>query len=255
MTSSAISVAEQAFTVLVADPTPLAFDARRLPGLPASPQRLLGLDELRRLLLDKTITGPAVDAVWLRLAEHARTWGPQWVVGAVGVAAPALTRMATTLSAGRAHRGEDIDAEVLAGFLHALRHADLDRPRLWLRLAWAAWRAGHAVGRGHDVAALPDELPGTSTTPQVPWGHPDLVLARAVTAGVLTPDEAALIGDTRLGDVLIDTLADEHGVSAPVLRMRRVRAERRLVAAIHSGDVSDVASTATVTAKVQRAVG
>jgi hypothetical protein len=248
--SSAIAVADQAFTVLVAEPAPLVFDARGLPGLAGPQQRLLGLDELRRLLLDKAITGDAVDAVWRRLVEQARTWGPQWVVGAVGVAAPALTRMAAQLSAGRWHRAEDIDSEVLAGFLHALRHAALDPPRLWLRLTWAAWRAGEAAGRGHDVSALPDEMPGTSTTPHAPYGHPDLVLGRAVTAGILTTTEAALIGDTRLGDVLIDTLADHHGVSAPVLRMRRVRAERRLVAAIHRGDltVPPRPTAATVTA-------
>lgn len=247
MTASAITVVDQAFAVLVAQPAPLVFDARDLPALPESQRRLLGLDELRRLLLAKTLTGTAVDAVWRRLGEHARDWGPQWVVGAVGVAAPALTRMAAALAVGRAHRADDIDAEVVAGFLAGLRTADLERPRLWLRLTWAAWRAGHHARRTDDVAALPDELPGTSTTPQPPWGHPDLVLARAAAAGILTRHEAALIGDTRLGGTLIDELADQQGVSPAALRMRRVRAERRLVTAIRNGEVDEVASPATAT--------
>jgi hypothetical protein len=141
--------------------------------------------------------------------------------------------MAAALAVGRRHRAEDIDAEIVAGFLAGLRTVDLERPRLWLRLTWAAWRAGHHARRTDDVSALPDDLPGSSTTPQPPWGHPDLVLARAVAAGILTRHEAALIGDTRLGDVLIDDLADHYGLSPAALRMRRVRAERRLVAALH----------------------
>ncbi|WP_229706616.1 hypothetical protein [Micromonospora sonchi] len=44
-----------------------------------------------------------------------------------------------------ARHADDIDSEVLAGFLHALRTADLTAPRLWLRLCWATWRAGAAA--------------------------------------------------------------------------------------------------------------
>jgi hypothetical protein len=35
--------------------------------------------------------------------------------------------------------------------------------------------------------------------PHTPWGHPDLVLARAVDEGVLLAEDAELIGETRIG--------------------------------------------------------
>lgn len=87
---------------------------------------------------------------------------------------------------------------------------------------------------------LPEDLPVGASTPRVPYGHPDLLLGRAIAAGIITADEAALIGDTRLGDVLVEELADQQGVSAPVLRMRRHRAERKLVVALSRGRVGDV---------------
>jgi hypothetical protein len=122
MLRTALTQADEHFALLVCQPAPLSFDARSLPGLP---DRMLPLDELRDLLL----AGVAVEtsnAVWRQLAHHARQWGPAWVVGAVGVAIPGLTRMAARLSHGAADLAEDIDSELLAGFLHALRTDPLE---------------------------------------------------------------------------------------------------------------------------------
>lgn len=53
----------------------------------------------------------------------------------------------------------------------------------------------------------------------------------------------------------MDELADRQGVSAPVLRMRRVRAERTLLAALARGQVRDarltVRSTRSAAAQAQ----
>jgi hypothetical protein len=234
MVTSAITAADRAFAVLVAEPAPLAVDTRGIPGLPHTSVRL---DELRTLLSGRQVDAAAIDATWRRLCEHARSWGPAWVVGAVGVAVPGLVKVAARLSARHTDQAEDIDSEVMAGFLHALRTEDLTAPRLWLRLLWAAWRAGHRARQIQETVELPAELPTGATTPRPPYGHPDLILGRAVAAGVLTRYEADLIGDTRIGDVLVEQLADEQGLAAPVLRMRRVRAERALVAAMERGDL------------------
>ena len=241
-TTSAITAADEAFAVLTCRPAPLAFDARGIPGLP---DRHLDLQRLRALLAGSTGPTPllpveTVDLVWRRLAEQARTWGPAWVVAAVGLATPALTRMARQLSAGWPRLAEDIDSELVAGFLTAVRHHDLDAPRLWLRLLWAAWRAGDAVRQVRHTVELPEDLAATGSSPRMPYGHPDLLLGRAVAAGVLTSYQAELIGDTRLGDVLIEKLAAEQGLSAPVLRMRRRRAEEVLVTALRAGSVTDI---------------
>jgi hypothetical protein len=163
------------------------------------------------------------------------------------VALPTLTNLAAKISRGHARHADDIDSEVLAGFLHALRTADLAPPRLWLRLCWAAWRAGAAVVKADNGEELSTDLPSGSRTPRMPYGHPDLLLGRAAAAGLITADAAELISATRFGDALIEQLATEKGVTASVLRMRRRRAERVVAAAITRGDVSEVALRARFT--------
>ncbi|WP_307812999.1 hypothetical protein [Micromonospora coerulea] len=234
MPISAIAAADRAFALLVRGPDPLQLDGRDVPGLP---RRRLSLDTVRDLLVGGVDTGVS-DAVWRILSAHARADGPAWVVGAVGVAVPGLTRIASRLAHGFAKQADDIGSEVVTGFLQALRGDDLSGPRVWLRLCWAAWRAGHGARRTETTLELPHDLPVGSRTPRFPYGHPDLVLARAVTAGVITAEQAELIGATRLGGTLVDHLAAELEVSAPTIRMRRRRAEQTLAAAIHRGDLA-----------------
>jgi hypothetical protein len=198
---------------------------------------MLPLDELRQLLV-AGVPVETSDAAWRQLAHHARCWGPAWVVGAVGVAIPGLTRMAARLSYGAPELAEDIDSEMLAGFLQALRVGPIDPPRIWLRLCWAAWRAGLSARRNDTTVELPADLPTGGSAPRRPYGHPDLILGRAVVAGIITRAQADLIGATRLGDVLVEQIAAEQGVCPSVIRMRRKRAERRLVRALAHGELS-----------------
>ncbi|GAA1370320.1 hypothetical protein [Catellatospora chokoriensis] len=234
-TTSALGQAEQAFAMLVCEPSPILFDARCVEGLPDEP---LPLEELRRLVLKGRLNSTVTDGIWRQLALQARSWGPGWVVAAIGVALPGLTRMAAALT--RAHPGcaDEIDSELLTAFLNEVRHADLAKPRLWQRWCWTAWRAALGTVRVEDTESMPAEFASGSRTPLRPYGHPDLVLGRAVAAGVLTAAQAELISATRLGDALIDELAAVEGVTASVLRMRRRRAERRLASAIAAGDVT-----------------
>jgi hypothetical protein len=67
--------------------------------------------------------------------------------------------------------------------------------------------------------------------PPPPYGHPDLVLARAVAVGVLTVEEADLIGATYLEDVMVAEYAERIGVSRWTVYKRRRAAEARLVEA------------------------
>jgi hypothetical protein len=232
---TALTEANMAFKYLVCQPAPLAFDGRPIDGLP---DRMLPLDELRDLMLTPGLSADTRDAVWCQLIRHARDWDPKWVVGAVGIAIPGLTRLAARLSTGFAKIADDIDSEILAGFLHALRTDDLTAPRIWLRLCWAAWRAGYKARRIDDLLELPADLPTGWRTPHRPYGHPDLILGRAVAARVITQAQADLIGSTRLGDVLIEQIAAECGVDGSVVRMRRKRAEHRLMTALRRGDLA-----------------
>jgi len=232
---TALTELDTAFRFLVCQPAPLTFDGRPIGGLP---DRMLPLDELRDLLLSPTVEADTRDAVWTQLVHQARGREAAWVVGAVGVAAPGLTHLAARLTVGFRRIADDIHSEVLAGFLRAVRTADLTVPRIWLRLYWAAWRAGYQARRVDDLLELPPDLPTGSSTPRRPYGHPDLILGRAVAAQILTQDQADLIGSTRLGDVLIEQIAAEHAVDGAAIRMRRKRAERQLVTALNRGDLT-----------------
>ncbi|MFI1995304.1 hypothetical protein [Actinoplanes sp. NPDC020271] len=234
-TGTALTSAEKAFALLTCEPAPLVFDARPVPGLPNT---TMPLDRLRTLLMYEQYDSDTTDVLWRQLARHAREWGPAWVVGAIGVALPALTHLAAKISSGQPRLADDVDSEVLAGFLAALRTTDLDKPRLWLRMCWTAWRAGAAVVKDQEGEELPLDLPSGSRTPRMPYGHPDLLLGRAAAAGLITGEAAELISATRFGDALIEQLAAEQGTTASALRMRRRRAERVVAAAVTRGDLS-----------------
>jgi hypothetical protein len=234
--ASALAAAEKAFTLLAAPPAPLALDGRAVDGLP---DRHIPVDELRHLLVhDPTVSYDAKDAAWRLLVEHARSWGPAWVAAAVGIALPALTTMAGRLCAGHTDRAEDIESELLAGFLHALRTADVSGPAPYAQLCWAGWRAGRTARTDTASSELPDLADPHAHSPARPYGHPDLILGRAVAAGVITAHQAELISATRLGDTLIDDLATQRGLDPSVLRMRRRRAELTVAARLRSGDLS-----------------
>jgi len=233
--TSALSWAETAFGLLTCEPAPLSFDARPVPGLP---NRTIPLDELRQLLIGVPHYVETTDALWRQLAAHAREWGPAWVVGAVGVALPGLTRMAVRIAAAYPRHADDIDSELLTGFLDALRHAPLEPPRVWLRFCWSAWRAGVSVVKTEPTEELPADLSTGSRSPMLPYGHPELILGRAAAAGIITAEQAELIAGTRFGDTLIEQVATELGVPAPALRMRRRRAELRVAKAVLAGSLS-----------------
>jgi hypothetical protein len=182
------------------------------------------------------------DAVWAVLVRRAQTGDPAWIVGTAGVLAPGLRRVVDRLSAGLAGDRDDLEAEVLAGFLTALHTVDPDSGRLPSRLCWAGYRAG--VGLRHrDADAVRRRAGGVdASAPLRPWGHPDFVLAAAVTAGVITAEEEQLIGETRLEGVHLDDAAAARGIGRKTLLTRRNRAERRLVAALRSGDLTGPSS-------------
>jgi len=241
--TGALAAAERAFQFLTVPPAPLALDGRILGhGLPP---RHIPLDELRRLLVhDPDIGFEAKDAAWHQLIDHARTWGPSWVVAAVGMALPALTAMARRLCAGHSEQADDIEAELLTGFLAALRGADLSGPAPYSRMCWAGWRAALLVRKSIATEEPPDVFDPSSRLPARPYGHPDLILGRAVSAGIITADQAELISATRFGRVLVDELAARAGIDPAALRMRRRRAELAVVRALTAGSLEPRPATA-----------
>jgi hypothetical protein len=235
---SPLSSADAAFRLLTRGPEPLSLHGSRIGGLPS---RLIPLDELKRLLLRPSTSAQARDAAWAVLVTRARDEGSAWTIGTVGVAMPALRRAAGILARG--YRGDtaDIDAEVLTGFLSAVRSLNLEAPGIALRLRWAAYRAGAAFRSAEGTWASRAGDPDWAVPPRRLSGHPDLILATAVEQGVITPDDAALIGSTRLETIPLVAAASALNVPYDAARMRRSRAESRLVSAIRAGDLSDIA--------------
>lgn len=230
-----LDVAENSFRLLCVGPAPLSVHGRRIGlGLPA---RRIVLTELASILMHPSTSYEARDAVWRLLVARARSAGPSWVIGAVGVALPGLRHGAARL--GRLYVG-DAEAEMLAGFLATLSTLDLDGPRVFPRLCNAAHSAARATLRRTEPTRR-DEItvPPTSTVVGHGCGHPDFVLARAVTAGILSADEAEVIGATYLEGVPLADYADRIGVTRWSLYKTRARAVQRLSAAIRAGAVSD----------------
>jgi hypothetical protein len=230
--SSPLAIANAGFRLLTTGPQPLSVDGEQIGGLPG---RWIPLNELQRLLLR---SAPATqDAAWKVLVTRARN-EPSWVIGTVGVAMPGLRRAAGVLARGYGGDTADVDAEILVGFLEALRTVDLERRAIALRLRWAAYRAGASFRRADSTPGGRHELPVWAAVPPRLLGHPDFVLADAVAQGVVSASEAALISDTRLDRRPLTDVAHHLQVTYDSARMRRSRAESRVVRAIRDGQVA-----------------
>jgi hypothetical protein len=222
---------EATFTALTRGPAPLSLDGRQLGhGLPA---RLLGLDELRRLLLDPSLSFAARDATLATLVDRAKTHGGQATIALAGMLLPGLRRATTPLTLANPGRIWDLQAEALAGLLEAI--ATFPTPahqvdRVAARLVWASIHAAQRLlDRERVWHTRTTSSPCGSAAPPRPAGHPDFVLARAVHHGVLSAADAELIGETRIGRMRLSDLARTQGDPYKTLAKRRDRAERALV--------------------------
>lgn len=234
--ATALDAAQRAFDLLTRPPAPIAFDCRDITGLPP---RIMPLDELRRTLINDATPRPARDAVWRELVIRARRDGPAWVVAAVGMALPGLRNSAGRVANGWHGDTSDRDAELLTGFVERIAVVDIDQPRICGRLLDAGERAAkRAFDHADQTEILVDHA--WSVPPQQPWDHPDLVLARALTAAVITPEESLLIGATRLDDANLGDVARWLGISVELAGAWRNKAEQRLRAAILDGELDHV---------------
>ena len=237
-----LDAAQRAFALLTARPTPLAFDGQGRSGIP---QRLLALDELKHHLIKDSTARATRDEVWQEIVIRARRDGPAWVVAAVGIAMPGLRRRAALLSRGWHGDTADLDSELLLGFLERLKTIDLEEGNICSRLIDAGARAvKRSRQHSEDTEAVHTGRPG-SLPPARPWDHPDFVLARAVSAAVIGPEEYLLISETRLSQVRLQEVAERLGVATAIAAAWRRRAEHALREAIRDGELRWVNLTST----------
>ncbi len=245
--SSPLSAAASAFATLTCDPNPLSIDLAPLAvafpeaGLPGG---VWPLPELSAWLQEHRDSYDARDIVWRELIRRARAHGREWLIAAVGMAMPALARYAAELAAMYRGERDDIDAEILTGFLAALRRIDLDRTAPHAALCMAGWRAGHdLVMQAREYLPVDDVEHVTGPrTPRVPYGHPDLLVQRATRIGVVDEVDEQPYIEVRLGGKPIEPIADRLGISVDALRMRLGRIDDRIADALASGMLTGVTS-------------
>jgi hypothetical protein len=237
--TSALRVAQRVFLLSTAEPTSLVLYREDIgAGGGELPDGRLLLRPLRDLLLHPQTPPATRDAVWRVLIRRARADRSAWLVAALGMAMPGLRREVRSLSVNFRGDRDDLESAVAEGFVAELYRVDLAATALCARLVRAGRRAG--LRQVYQDAA-PQRVAWSdfaSHPPRVPWGHPDLVLLDAVRSGVLSPQEAWLIGVTRLEAVPIDAVARRTGQRPRTVAARRHRAERRLREAIVAGDVA-----------------
>jgi hypothetical protein len=245
---SPLDAVEVAFRGLTWGPDPLMLDLDPLRKGTDLPEGRITVRALDRWLLKHPRSYEAKDAVWRELIRRARLDGPAWVIAAAALALPALRRYAGQLARGWAHDTDDLDAEILTGFLAALRdRVDLVRPAPYAALCKAAWRAGHELRErdGAEAVPLPEEILEHVTgprTPKRPWGHPDLLVARAVQLGIVDADDEQPYIDLRLGRRAIEPIAAGLGLEVDTLRRRIERIDARIAAAVSDGTLTEATS-------------
>ncbi|MGC9668464.1 hypothetical protein ACNTMW_18150 [Planosporangium sp. 12N6] len=247
---SPLDAVDTAFTALTCDPDPLSLDLAPLADALGDgtdlPRGVIALPALQRWLLQRPRAYTARDAVWREVIRRARLDGPAWVIAAAALAMPALRRYAGQLHTGWAGDAADLDAEILTGFLTALRdEVDLAQPAPYAALCMAAWRAGHELRQRDGAEAIPvndlERVTGPRT-PKRPYGHPDLLVRRAVKLGIIDPGDEQPYIDLRLGRRAIEPIAARLGLEVDTLRRRVERIDTRIADALAAGLLTEVTS-------------
>jgi DNA-directed RNA polymerase specialized sigma24 family protein len=217
-------------------------DGTAIAGLPDRP---LSLAETGCRLLDPATPFTARDNAFDWLLDRIHTSSgdarEEWNVVLAGMLLPGLR--ASLTPACRRHRTlrADIEVEALAGLWAAADRTPVGQGRVAARLTWAARRAADQYIRGERthraiVADTPlEDVPEDVLAAGVglPAVQPDVLLAAAVSGGVLAARDAELIALTRLEGVDFQVAATRLGLSYPAARQCRSRAEARLVGWIH----------------------
>jgi hypothetical protein len=237
---SHLDVIERRFLAMTAGPRPLTLDCTALGcGLPAEQ---MPLDEVRVLLLKRQTTWVTKDAVWQELGKRAHATPEPWTMVAAGMMMPGLKHIGSKLGARYLGDRNDLDSEILEGFLQALDIADVHASKLYAQLYWAAFRRGHeACNRERRLAMSRSELTEAIADLRPAGGHPDIVLAGAMLSGVVTPQQADLVSDVLLDRDDRSTAAKRRGMSRHQVASQLNTASRHLADYLLSGSTRPAA--------------
>ncbi|WP_125791689.1 hypothetical protein [Amycolatopsis sp. WAC 01376] len=231
---SDLDVIEQRFLALAAEPRALTLDCAAIGcGLPAEAK---SVDEVRVLLLKRQTSWVTKNAVWQDLVRRAHATPEPWTIVATAMMMPGLKHIGGKLRARYPGDRNDLDSEILEGFLQALDVADDGVPKVYGQLYWAAFRRAHeACNRETRLAMTRSELSETIVAPNPALGHPDLVLADAMLSGAVTPAQADLVSDVLLDHDERSAAAERLGISRYQVSCRLDAATRRLASYLSAG--------------------
>jgi len=92
-----------------------------------------------------------------------------------------------------------------------------------------------------------------SSTPQLPYGHPDLLVQRAAALRLIDTEDADLFIQVRLAHRAIEPIAAAQGIPVDTLRRRLDRATARLADALAAGLLTAGISADTAAALARQA--
>lgn len=232
-TDGPFDMLESVFRLGCRAPEPWSLDGRKVAGLP---DRDIALNELRGILLHPSTGHPTRNAALSILVARARAEGGSATVGLAGVLMFGLRRAVAPLRAACPARGADLESEALVGLIEGIASTDPGHPVLAARLCWLARNRAKRLFEAELGEQGSQRANPGGDAPPAPCAHPDLVLAHAVSVGVICRDDAALIGDTRFGLMSVDEAAYALGISRAAALKRRRRAEQHLAAFLASDD-------------------
>lgn len=244
--ASHLGWAQIGLQALPTDPDILGVDCDALSAAAGAdlglPSGTIGVATLQAWLLANPRNYAASDAVWRELVTRARRQGGHWRLAAAGIATPGMRHFARQWYP--VYRGDpaDLDAEMLVAFLEALdRRADVSGPRVFTRLLWAARRAAIQLCQGQEKAEPAEDIEHVAAGPRVPrlpYGHVDVLVWRAASAGVIATEDVEPFLDVRVAGKSLLLTAARMGITAGCLRMRLERAAQRLGEALAAGQMT-----------------
>ena len=224
--TTCLDLIESHFQVLSRNPVNASIDGRALqPGLP---QRIIGVIELRSILLHPSTTYETRDAV-LRLVVARAAKDQTWQTVLLGLLLPGLRRASRQLvssvsSVASSDVRADIDTELIAGVLEGLR-SGAGETKIASGLLTNALRRARAIIRQEQRAARLRE----GVAPLIQDEDDSLdVLEQLIADGVLTSEDVSLVAMTRLDGWTVHELAVALETSPDTLRHRRRRIEARI---------------------------
>lgn len=222
---SPLNSVRAAFRTLVDTDPPLTIDGWNLSA--DLPTRNICIDKLFELMWKQATEQSIKDAIWVEIVRLTQSVGQPWALVAAGLMAPALHSAARRVLTHHVGDRADVEADILLGFIEALRIADPSMRRLAHHLKQVAYQ--RAISAYQVPTQHLNQSSGLRPVPLVRRrGHTDLVLAQAVEDNALTMIEAELIGRTRLEDTDLHTVARDLDLPHDECLLRRKHAETQL---------------------------